>query len=110
MNKLPFVFAATVVAALVVTGCANSRTSGPTDMGDGTYIIASYTKTLSPQRVKLLQMANEWCEDKGQKAEFDSIMVVDRRSGLAKAIEPKEAIPYRAGNIEVIFHCVKPEA
>ncbi len=48
--------------------------------------------------------------DKRQKAEFDSIMVVDRRSGLAKAIEPKEAIPYRAGNIEVIFHCVKPEA
>lgn len=77
-------------------------------MGDGTYIIGSYSKALSSEKVKMLQKANTFCEDQGLVMKPQSITIVDRRTQERVAVAVTEAILYQAGNIEVVFTCERP--
>ncbi len=113
-------FAMAAVAALSV-GCSHTpqqradrayykalnRIAGPTEMRDGIFIIASYSKALNAEKVFLIRRANEFCAEKGLKAYPLEINVVDRRTSLKTAVQVVESIPVPAGNIEMTFRCEK---
>lgn len=105
-----FAIIALSVALAVTAGCGKkTRIAGPTAMGDGTFIVGSYSKALSSEKVKMLEIANAFCDDRHQKMQIKQITVSDRRSGQKTAVAVAEAIMHQAGNIEVIFTCEKPE-
>lgn len=108
MKRLVVVLVASALTA-GIAGCGKGRISGPTAMGDGTYILGSYSKALSSEKVKMLEIANAFCEERHQQMKVQKITVYDRRSGQKTAVAVAEAIMYQAGNIEIIFTCEKPE-
>lgn len=103
MKKLSIVLVAVVAAALA--GCARNHMTGPASLGDGTYIIGSYSKALSSEKVKMLQKAEAFCKDQDLIMKPVSITVVDRRTNQKTAIAVAETILSQAGNIELVFTC-----
>lgn len=79
--------------------------TGPASLGDGTYIIDSYSKALSSEKVKMLQKAEAFCKDQDLIMKPVSITVVDRRTNQKTAVAVAETILSQAGNIELVFTC-----
>lgn len=106
MKKIFIVGAA--VSAVALAGCA-SRIVGPVSYGDGTYLMASYSKTLVVEKVKMIEKASEFCQDQNKVLKIEEIWMTDRRTSqkvaVAVAQTITDAIYPRAGSIEIKFTC-----
>lgn len=118
------------VAALAVTGCARQYMTDPVDIGGGKYIIASYSKMVSVEKVKMLERASRFCRERtGTTAQVEKVDVIEAgrsriKRDAAKARQGEistdrvgtssqegssmsvyETSTKQVGSIEIIFKC-----
>lgn len=100
-----FALIAVSVAIAMTAGCGKGRITGPASLGNGDYIVGSYSKALSSEKVKMIKIAEEFCKDRHQDLTIKNISITDRKTGQRTAVAIAETIIHQAGNIEVIFSC-----
>lgn len=84
------------VAALAATGCARSYMTDPVDIGGGKFIMASYSKMVSVEKVKMLERASQFCRDRtGTTAQVEKVDVIESGKSRVK----RDAAKARQGEI-----------